>query len=155
MKYMTGFGTLSKQEVDQLGRDFNIELPNDYREFLIQNNGGLPTQNYLMFSVPDLDDNNNELILGSLCGMLGAVNKWNDIYAFNDEYRDDMMKFVMVIGHEYADGHVVLINRPDMSGVYYWDSAYMFDCSSEEDTFYAYKLCDTFTEFMDMLVFEP
>lgn len=109
------------------------------------NNGGVPKQNYLTFIIPEIGET---LVLGALLGE--NQNKNFDLLSWNHEYKSDMVESAIIIGTEYNSGLFLIINQEEEAGVYFWDNAYVFDNSSDDEN--VYKLCDSFAQFLIGLI---
>ncbi|MBC1645632.1 SMI1/KNR4 family protein [Listeria welshimeri] len=147
MDKISSFGSLSVKEIEEIEKELKITFPKDYRNFLEICNGGIPKQNYLTLTIPEIGE---EIVLGALLGK--NDNKNFDLLSWNHEYSEDMIDSTIIIGTEYNSGLMILINQEEESGIYFWDNAYVFDNSSDEEN--VYKLCNSFTEFMDDLILD-
>lgn len=137
--------SLGKADLNDIRRfEFQneIKLPNDYVEFLLNYNGGiLDATDENSFFIEDLGEcvnidvlfgiNTKEVELG--------VELW-----LND-YRNDMPRNTIILGTSYQHGFIILICAGDDSGVYYWDHAFEFSQSNDDEN--TYFMFDTFQDF--------
>ena len=72
-----------------------------------------------------------------------------DLREWYEEYEDDFLDDCLIIGHGIGFGFIVLVNSPEVSGVYFWDNSFELDNSSEDENIY--KISDTFRQFIDEL----
>ena len=56
---------ISESQLLEIEKEINVELPKDYKEFLLRVNVGIPKENYLSFFVDELHE---EVTLGVLLG---------------------------------------------------------------------------------------
>lgn len=148
MKYLSGFGGTSSSKVDTLSEKLKVDLPEDYRQFLVEHNGGKPTARYLTFSSSEILMDDSELVVGVLFGI--DVDKPDSLYFWHNEHGDELPESSIIIGREDNEGFLVLINTEDDNGIYFWDNTHALDCSSH--ALNVYKISDSFTDFIDSLV---
>ena len=122
-----------------------IVLPDDYRQFLIERNGGL--LNLLGIFIADV---NQPVIVNVLFGLTGI--RGTDLQADMDEMGDEMPDGFIMIGHD-PGGNLILMSTKTKAGIYYWDCMRAFAESSDDKN--AYLLCRTFTEFLNLLSENP
>ena len=133
----------NSEEVLKLEKTFRIKLPEDYRNFLIQSNGGDVTDGYLY--VKELDEG---MRMGYFFG-IDIKEGFADINEINEEYDDDIPKKSLLIGMDEGSGFILLVNDGKNNGIWYYDHTYFFDQSS--DDLNTYFICDTFSDFIKML----
>lgn len=148
MKYLSGFGGTSTSKVDTLSEELKVDLPEDYRQFLVEYNGGKPTDRYLTFSSSEILTDDSELVLGVMFGI--DVDRSDSLYFWSDEHGDELPDSSIIIGREDNSGFLVLVNTEDDKGVYFWDNTHALDGSSHDLN--VYKISDSFTGFIDSLV---
>lgn len=137
-----GYGKLNEEELIKFQNEINFELPDDYKNFLINFNGGVPEERYSTFMV---DSINQEIGLQVLYGL--NLEDGLDLREWYDEYQDDLLPNCIMIGHGLGFGFIILMNSPEKSGVYFWDNSFELDESSEDEN--VYKISDTFKKFLD------
>lgn len=137
-----GYGKLNEEELIKFQNEISFELPDDYKNFLINFNGGVPEERYSTFMV---DSINQEIGLQVLYGL--NLEDGLDLREWYDEYQDDLLPNCIMIGHGLGFGFIILMNSPEKSGVYFWDNSFELDESSEDEN--VYKISDTFKKFLD------
>lgn len=147
MHKIKGFGTLSMQEIVRLEKEMHLNFPEEYKQFLMNKNGGVPEENYLSTVIPS---NGEEIVLGALLGINDNDNF--DLESWCKEYGDELMESSLIIGTEYGSGLFVLICESDQAGVYFWDNGQELEGSSDEEN--VYKLATSFGAFISGLKLE-
>ncbi|MBC1247364.1 SMI1/KNR4 family protein [Listeria booriae] len=147
MNRIKGFGSLSIQEIEALEQKVNTIFPEDYKQFLMNKNGGVPEENYLSMIIPS---NGEEIVLGALLGI--NENDNFDLESWHKEYGDELMESSLIIGTEYGSGLFVLICEGDQEGVYFWDNGQELEGSSDEEN--VYKLTNSFDSFISGMKLE-
>ncbi|TCS96550.1 SMI1/KNR4 family protein [Hazenella coriacea] len=142
---INGFGKATQDMIDRFEHHIGFSLPEDYKAFLRQYNGGLTSVRYCNFFVNEL---NEEIPLNVLYG-LGVDYEQADLQVWYDEYKDDLLPNSLIIGNDPGSGMIVLVNDLEGSGVYYWDHSWYFEQSDEEQN--SYKIADSFQSFLDGL----
>lgn len=139
-----GYGNVKEEEILKLEYELGFTLPNDYKEFLINFNGGVPEVIYSTFKLNELEEN---IVLQVLYGLDLEENL--DLREWYEEYKDDLLDDSLIIGHGIGFGFIVLVKSPEVSGVYFWDNSFELENSSEDENIY--KISDTFREFIEEL----
>jgi hypothetical protein len=159
MKYSLSLAPVDENDIKAFELEFNVHFPDDYRDFLLKQNGGRPDRKD--FDVPGF-------------GQTGFVN---DLYGIKKgEYReecsvgtlDDFCKILdsdripkgfVSIG-DNGSGDQILLATPDsgVNGVFFFDhenEPYDNDGLRWEEYGNIYKVADSFTEFLESLRLEP
>lgn len=136
-----GYGNVNEEKVLQLEEKIGFILPSDYKEFLIKYNGGVPEIKYSTFTLSSLQI---DIGLQVLYGL--DIEEDLDLRTWYEEYKEDLLDDCLIIGHGLGLGFIVLVNSPEVTGVYFWDNTFELETSSEEENIY--KISDTFTEFI-------
>lgn len=139
-----GYGNVKEEEIFKLEEEVGFTLPNDYKEFLINFNGGVPEVKYSTFKLNELEENIGLQVLYGL-----NLEENLDLREWYEEYEDDLLDDCLIIGHGIGFGFIVLVNSPEISGVYFWDNSFELENSSEDENIY--KISDTFKEFIQEL----
>lgn len=139
-----GYGNVKEEEIFKLEDEIGFTLPNDYKEFLINFNGGVPEVKYSTFKLNELEENIGLQVLYGL-----NLEENLDLREWYEEYEDDLLDDCLIIGHGIGFGFIVLVNSPEVSGVYFWDNSFELENSSEDENIY--KISDTFREFIEEL----
>jgi len=115
-------------------------LPDDYFNFLTQNDGATIDEAY--FYVKDIE----EYIMFDL---FYNIEKCIKIY---EEFSDDFPEKSLVIGRDPGGGMLLLVTTDvgDFSkGIYFYDHSHFFEASNSDCN--TYFICDTFSEFITIL----
>ncbi|GAA0077321.1 SMI1/KNR4 family protein [Clostridium sp. CTA-5] len=139
-----GYGNVKEEEIFKLEDEIGFTLPNDYKEFLINFNGGVPEVKYSTFTLNELEENIGLQVLYGL-----DLEENLDLREWYEDYEDDLLDDCLIIGHGIGFGFIVLVNSPEVSGVYFWDNSFELENSSEDENIY--KISDTFREFIEEL----
>jgi len=137
------YGQGSSKKVLSLEKSFRIKLPEDYKNFLIQHNGGVVTDGCLY--VKELDE---YMLMGYFFGT-GIKKGVSDIIKINEEFYDDIPKKSLLIGEDEGSGFLLLINDGENDGIWYYDHTYFFKKSN--DNLNTYYICETFSDFIKHL----
>ena len=141
------FGITTINDIRLLEQRYNVILPNDYIEFLLHCNGGdVEFEDKFGVYVKYLKDNIHvDVLLG-----INTGNKDLDIDTWTDDYQCDMNEGMLIIGHSYEHGFIILNCSNNNQCVSYWDHAHEFECSDDESN--NYFIADTFTEFVKSII---
>ena len=63
--------------------------------------------------------------------------------------KEDMMEGAVLIGDDIIQGFIVMFCHGDNKGIYYWDDAYNFQNSDDENNMY--WIANSFNEFIKLL----
>ena len=131
-----------------LSEKFEVEIPNDYKEFLIKTNGGRNTS-YTNLNQLEISDIKEVINIDVMFGVNTNI-KNADIDQWSSEYADDLFPNSLIIGDTIQHGFVVFwLSGDENEGIYYYDDTYEFDSSSDDSN--AYFLAKTFTDFQDLI----
>ena len=137
-----GYGNIKEEEILKFENEIGFALPNDYKEFLICFNGGVPEVKYSTFKLNELQENIGLQVLYGL-----DLEENLDLREWYEEYEDDLLDDSLIIGHGLGFGFIILVNSPEVSGVYFWDNTFELENSYEDEN--VYKISDTFKEFIE------
>lgn len=140
-------GNADIQAIQAFEKKYNLQLPKDYVDFLLQFNGGDVV----------LDDNNevfvrylNDRIHIDVFFGINTGEPQLDLDWRMEKYKDDISSDTVIIGDSYEHGFIVLLCSGEDAGVYYWDHTYTFECSNDESN--TYFIADTFTDLINGLL---
>lgn len=137
-----GYGKASIDSIINFEEMINFTLPEDYKKFLREFNGGSAREN--IFYVPKLE----EIIpLDVFFGL--NIDRRLDLRTWYNEYKRDMLPFSFIFAHDPGTGFIVLINGPDVKGVYFWDHSCAFPQSNKNSN--TYWIADSFQDFINSL----
>ncbi|MFJ2047242.1 SMI1/KNR4 family protein [Paenibacillus taichungensis] len=111
------YGIATEQKISKLENELGFRLPEDYRVFLSQYNGGTPIVHLSLVIVEEL---NEAIPLEAFYGIY--QNKRYDLSHWNlVEYEGEIPEKFIVIG-EVAEGGKILLKISENGGVFYWDA---------------------------------
>ena len=137
------YGKGGQENIKKLEDTFKIKIPKDYAEFLLTHNGADIDDG--IFYVRDLDQ---KILMGGFYGVVLDSEYLGLLYQ-NEEYGDDIPDSSLLIGCNPGSGWLLLVNDGENDGIWFYDHNYFFPKSSDELN--TYFICETFTEFMEML----
>lgn len=129
--------------IDAFAERNEVDLPEDYRRFLIAYNGGRPKSNRCEVSIV-----NEAIIVDLLFGL--TESRGCDIETFNAEYRDQLAPGFTIVGSDPGGAFFILGTTPPNVGVFFWDHQHFFDKSSDENG-NTYLIAESFTEWIESL----
>ena len=137
------FENTTKKDIDSLEEQLSIKLPNDYKLFLSNYNGGIVEKNgNNKIYIEELDE---YISLDVIYG-INTGNKTSEIITWMEKLSEDLLEGSIIIGDDLLQGMIVMITKGEYSGIYYWDDAYNFEKSTDDEN--TYKICNTFEEFL-------
>ncbi len=137
-------GVLKIEDVEELEKELNTKLPDDYVEFLMQSNGGF-------------FDEAKMISIDGIASRIGVEKMWGyntgyksaDILTWTKQYVPKTQNNTVIIGADYANNNIIMITKDEDKGIYYWDSRIAFENSTEDEC--VYWIADTFSEFIEIL----
>lgn len=139
------FNDIKKEKIDKVEKKLKIKFPEDYREFLLEYNGGIVEKNEEnSIRVQNIEE---EIIVDVLFGIVEEEEA--DICYWNQQMKEDMLDGALIIGDDIIQGFIVIICYGENKGVYYWDDAYNFKNSDDENNMY--WIASSFNEFIKLL----
>ncbi|WP_210367046.1 SMI1/KNR4 family protein [Bacillus sp. REN3] len=141
---LDAFGRATEESIEELEELIGFPLPDEYKKFLSEYNGGTSKVRYSKFFVEEL---NQEIPLDVLYGI--DVKRTFDLSVCFEEFEEDLLPNSLIIGDDPGSGLIVLITDAENYGVYYWDHSFYFPQSSEEEN--TYKIADSFKDFINGL----
>ena len=142
------FGFANEEAISILENKFEVVLPEDYKRFLLQENGGRNTA-YKYKNLVRISQISEEINIDVMFGVETNI-KNADIEQWTSEYRDDLFPNSIIIGDTIQHGFIVFwLSNEENRGIYYYDDTYNLEASSDENN--AYFLVRTFTEFLELV----
>lgn len=142
------FGFANNGEILMLENEFEVVLPEDYKSFLLQENGGRNTA-YRYKNLVRIPQVSEEINIDVMFGVSTNV-KNGDIKQWTSEYQDDLFPNSIIIGDTIQHGFIVFwLSKDDNAGIYYYDDTYEFALST--DNMNTYFLANSFSEFLNMV----
>lgn len=146
-----GYGIGKEEDIIALEKQCNISLPEDYKEFLRNCNGGTPKvkENHIKFN--GIKD---KIKVTHFLGVTDGGKVVSYLYSlpkFFERYRACYLDYMLPIAYTYG-GNVDLIYYKDeeKEGYYVFDGNLFYKESSAKQ--YMYKIADTFQELLDHIV---
>jgi hypothetical protein len=134
-------GQVSEADICVLEHKLGFSLPNDYRTFLKDNNGG-EVEDYQSFFVKSLAQ---ELLMHVFFGVDQPIRSQN-LQFWMDEFKEDLQEGAFIFGRDPGGVLLTYITTGEDKGIYLWDHAHVFPNSTEEDG-NTYYVADSFAEF--------
>ena len=142
------FGFANNGEILMLENEFEVVLPEDYKSFLLQENGGRNTA-YRYKNLVRIPQVSEEINIDVMFGVSTNV-KNGDIKQWTSEYQDDLFPNSIIIGDTIQHGFIVFwLSKDDNAGIYYYDDTYEF--ASSTDNMNTYFLANSFSVFLNMV----
>ena len=146
MKMLKIYGGLAPEKIDAMEKEFNLHLPADYRQFLLEVGGGVADEDeYNEIRVEDLND---AISVAVLYGIGNQPAHCSIDKAMRD-YGDEIPPNSVIFGHECYGSYLVLECDGENAGVWFWDDCCEYEATTEE--FGVYFVADSFTEFINLL----
>lgn len=148
MKILNSAGKLDKNVVDALEQLWNFGLPRDYKEFLINYNGGNPDP--CCFSFKNTPEKGS--FIDNLFGVIKDLN--NNLLLNIDLYKNRIPTNFIPIGDDPGGNLILLsVKTPDRGKVYFWDHEMEADTDQGEIADYSNLtlISDSFEEFLNGL----
>ena len=142
------FGFANEEAISILENRFEVVLPEDYKRFLLQENGGRNTA-YKYKNLVRISQISEEINIDVMFGVETNI-KNADIEQWTNEYRDDLFPNSIIIGDTIQHGFIVFwLSNEENRGIYYYDDTYEFESSTDDVN--AYFLANSFSEFLSMV----
>lgn len=145
-----GFGTVTEEEIIEFEKETGFTMPDDYRAFLKEYNGGVLQGDNNFIEVKDAEDC---IVVDVLFGIGKNLKRDFNIKDWLKEFEGEGFPKdrVIIIGVDEGGILILLSNseKEEKKGVFAWDDGFELKQSSEESCLY--KLADTFTEFVQKL----
>ena len=142
------FGFANEEVISILENKFEVVLPEDYKRFLLQENGGRNTA-YKYKNLVRISQISEEINIDVMFGVETNI-KNADIEQWTSEYRDDLFPNSIIIGDTIQHGFIVFwLSNEENRGIYYYDDTYEFESSTDDVN--AYFLANSFSEFLSMV----
>ena len=148
MVEITGSETsLTDETLKKFEEKNSIKLPLEYRNFLLQVNGGYPDPDCFKFH-----DGSEGSSIDKIFGV--CSNKKLSLQAYIDEYHDRMPKHIIPIGRDPGGNYICISTaKQDFGKVYFWDHELEADLDKGESPSYENLtlISENFSDFIDSL----
>lgn len=142
---MVSFSGATENKVINFEQKYGLTLPEDYKKFLLNFNGGIVEKDKSNeISVEDIDE---KIVIDVLYGV-DVANEKASIDYWMDSLSEDLLEDTVIIGDDLIQGLILIICSGENEGVYYWNDSYHFENSDDEMN--TYWIADTFTDFIKM-----
>ena len=145
MSNITGYGKATKEAVNNFEQHVGFSIPADYKQFLLEFNGGNTSVQYAKFYVEALD---TLVSLDVLYG-LDIDNEQLDLQNIQEEHKEGLHTNCIVIGKDTYVGKILLMDNDEEQGIYFWDQGWYADPSSKDENIY--KVAESFQSFIEGL----
>lgn len=135
------YGKLSVAMVNQLDGLLGFKVPQDYKEFLINTNGGrfdFEDEHYILIE-------NKKIWIDVFYG--NKKNKHSSLLFWNNEYGDEVPENAIIIGDTQDHGFLVYVCYGEQKGIYFWDDLFSI-AGSSCDGKNAYFIANDMNEFL-------
>ncbi|MBA5868948.1 MAG: SMI1/KNR4 family protein [Nitrospira sp. CR2.1] len=136
---ITPFGKATAAQIGLLEKQIGSRLPDDYRSFLIENNGG--EVNDSLFFVHELGE---DILFDVFFGF--NEKRALDLNFWIDELEGERPENSLMIGKDPGGNFILLDWSNKRPGIYYWDRGFCYPDSSEENS--TYFVAKSFTDFV-------
>ena len=136
-------GNVAEADILKLEERWHLTLPEDYKAFLMETNGGIAE--WEEKDAIHIEEINEDIYLEILYG-IKTKGKSADIQTWMEMFEDEIFPGSLLIGFDLMQGFIVLQCGGEDAGVYYWDDAYNFKGSDDENN--VYFIADSFSELL-------
>ena len=147
-----GYGKANIEDIERYEKTTGFIFPEDYKQFLLENNGGYPEykENYIV--IPNVT---SEKI--KLCFLAGVTGEGEVIRSDKNLFYITSQQFGALIDHSefipfarpYGYYGLLLGISEERAGVFLYDYQVRLKESSKKKVLH--KICDTFTEFLELI----
>jgi hypothetical protein len=145
MMNLASWGENKEDDLVAFEKQIGFLLPNDYRQFLLNNNGA--EINNQTFFVKGLGQ---EVLMDVFYGITNSESRGLTIGYWLEELEDEIESGDLIIGRDPGGHKLLYITKGDDKGVYFWDTNHFFQQSKAGDGD-TYFVADSFTQFCDSL----
>lgn len=142
---ITSWGSTSEATISAFEQRIGFSLPDDYRRFLLENNGA--QANSQVFFVKDLEQ---DVMLDVFFGITHPESRSLMLEYWLQEYGDEIDEKSLLIGSDPGGRFLLYVTSGEEKGIYYWDDSNFFFQSSEEEG-NTYFVANSFDDFMASL----
>lgn len=137
------FESLSDMQISNIEHQLEIILPEDYKKFLKQVGGGVVEKNEANKIL--IEEIGEEIVIDVLFGD-EQNNKKSSILFWMEQFNGELLEGAIIIGDDLFQGFLVMVCYGENQGVYYWDDAYNFEVSDDENSMY--RIAESFEELL-------
>ncbi|MFB9246324.1 SMI1/KNR4 family protein [Massilia antarctica] len=135
-------GRISEENVVDFEREIQFCVPEDYKKFLVDTNGGVLQNAMISPRRP------GQLLIDCLFGL--CEQSEFDLRFWLNEFTGDLPEKSLIIGSDAGGGFLLLCTEEDSAGIYYYDHSYLFSTSADEEN--TYLIYPSFAELHSALI---
>ncbi|HEU4323598.1 MAG TPA: SMI1/KNR4 family protein [Roseiflexaceae bacterium] len=141
----TKFRPTNQEELKLFEDEFNISLPEKYKNFIITHNGGRPEKG--IFQIQSMDD------IGILNWFFGVNVKSNyDLAKHIRDYKEYLPSGIIPVAEDPGGNFICISVEPENRGaVYYWDQEDDVFKGGEPSYKYLHQIAEDFEDFVNNL----
>jgi len=143
-------GGATEADIAALEKKYKLKLPKDYKEFLMDTDGGsveLNDENLLLVALPEKPDEREILGVDFFYGCTENSPDSRRIQTYMDMYEDELPPEWLIIGDSIAQGFFILSCESKDNTVYFWDDS-LQSLSWSNPNRCVYPIGSNFTEFL-------
>ncbi|ELY4376674.1 SMI1/KNR4 family protein [Cronobacter sakazakii] len=151
---------ITEADIQRLEKTYCICLPEDYKTFLLLNNGFVvKSPDYCNLAYGGVDE--GAIAFNALFGMQ-TKNDYYDVIYNNDELLSelDFIDSKLIIGDDPGGNYYLILNGERQQGIFYWDRTHLhaedilqqFEIPEQNECGNLYRLSDTFTQFYQSVI---
>lgn len=134
--------SITVKDVRSFEKKVGFKLPEDYVQFLVEANGGVPNS-CTYIALPETD-------VAMLDALMGIGRERGFSLEFGvDEFSDVLPENSIIIGRDPGGNAFLLVQNPEAGGIYFWDRGGLIAASDDDSNLYF--VAETFTEFLSRL----
>jgi cell wall assembly regulator SMI1 len=147
IKEIEGVAKLTEDDLQKIEEEYQCELPDDYRRFLLRNNGGFPVPDSVSFKEAGRNTASDVFCFHAVA----SEGTWNSLQWHHKTFSGRIPKNTLPIAHDSCGNLWVLNVGPDHAGsVIFWDHGTYGNF--DETDFAAWPVvAKSFQEFIDGL----
>jgi hypothetical protein len=145
IKFEKSAPQISANELNEFERQLQVSLPEDYKTFVLNNNGGRPDKSCFTTG-NDVSSSDLDWLFSFEVGE-SHISIFRNIFLFKDRIPNDLLP----IGRD-PFGNLICIGLEDKLGkIYFWDHEEEADDDEKSTYTNVYKISDSFVDFINML----
>ena len=143
-KFTDSFGPASSMEIEGLEQRLGIKLPDDYKQFILKTNGGVPAPNG--FVVPERGQALVDILYGIRTERIGGDLEFEQEQA---ALWEPLPEGFVAIAHDPGGSSILLATIGKHAGkVFYWDRNGLWVRDDRSNTF---LIAQNFSDFIELL----
>lgn len=136
--------SISESELDKISSEIGLELPTDYKDFLLTYNGGSPEPDAFPIKGHEEGVGTLQIFFGIDREIESSCLKWN-----YEEYKDRIPNSYLPIACSDTNDLICLVLSQNQYGsVVFWDA---MDEVSKDNLDNVYEIADSFTQLLELL----